>query len=184
MEDRRRQPVKVNYRYCGMDRSVRTSAYAVRVRVLPPRRPRCPWRTPDRTTCMHYPALGSHASAGADCSNLGLPSRPTTTEQSGARLSRQAQEHQDRYDQLPRKHGAKIPRRLCLTHFFETSVNLVTSGPTQHDSGHHGLSFGGERGIRTLEGLLTLTPLAGVRLRPLGHLSASLKSFSFQVLES
>src|SRR2546430_4430818 len=32
--------------------------------------------------------------------------------------------------------------------------------------------FGGERGIRTLEGLLTLTPLAGVRLRPLGHLSA------------
>src|SRR6266480_948092 len=32
--------------------------------------------------------------------------------------------------------------------------------------------FGGERGIRTLEGLMTLTPLAGVRLRPLGHLSA------------
>ena len=31
--------------------------------------------------------------------------------------------------------------------------------------------LGGERGIRTLEGLLTLTPLAGVRLRPLGHLS-------------
>jgi hypothetical protein len=31
---------------------------------------------------------------------------------------------------------------------------------------------GGQRGIRTLEGLLTLTPLAGVRLRPLGHLSA------------
>jgi hypothetical protein len=30
---------------------------------------------------------------------------------------------------------------------------------------------GGQRGIRTLEGLLTLTPLAGVRLRPLGHLS-------------
>jgi hypothetical protein len=33
------------------------------------------------------------------------------------------------------------------------------------------VNFGGERGIRTLEGLLTLTPLAGVRLRPLGHLS-------------
>ncbi len=32
-------------------------------------------------------------------------------------------------------------------------------------------NIGGERGIRTLEGLLTLTPLAGVRLRPLGHLS-------------
>jgi hypothetical protein len=32
---------------------------------------------------------------------------------------------------------------------------------------------GGEGGIRTLEGLLTLTPLAGARLRPLGHLSVS-----------
>ena len=37
--------------------------------------------------------------------------------------------------------------------------------------------FGGERGIRTLEGLLTLTPLAGVRLRPLGHLSAHWECF-------
>src|SRR5688572_12851931 len=36
-------------------------------------------------------------------------------------------------------------------------------------SNHAGV--GGERGIRTLEGLLALTPLAGVRLRPLGHLS-------------
>ena len=33
------------------------------------------------------------------------------------------------------------------------------------------LTCGGEGGIRTLEGLLTLTPLAGARLRPLGHLS-------------
>ena len=31
--------------------------------------------------------------------------------------------------------------------------------------------FGGERGIRTLDGLLTHTPLAGERLQPLGHLS-------------
>src|SRR5688572_1009656 len=38
-------------------------------------------------------------------------------------------------------------------------------------SNHAGI--GGERGIRTLEGLLTLTPLAGVRLRPLGHLSGA-----------
>jgi hypothetical protein len=37
---------------------------------------------------------------------------------------------------------------------------------------------GGERGIRTLEGLLTLTPLAGVRLRPLGHLSAAEQSYA------
>ncbi len=33
-------------------------------------------------------------------------------------------------------------------------------------------SNGGEDGIRTHEGLLTLTPLAGERLKPLGHLSA------------
>jgi hypothetical protein len=31
--------------------------------------------------------------------------------------------------------------------------------------------IGGERGIRTLDGLLTHTPLAGERLQPLGHLS-------------
>ena len=34
-------------------------------------------------------------------------------------------------------------------------------------------SSGGERGIRTLEGLLTLTPLAGERFRPLSHLSGT-----------
>ncbi len=32
-------------------------------------------------------------------------------------------------------------------------------------------TFGGEGGIRTLDGLLTHTPLAGERLQPLGHLS-------------
>ena len=34
-----------------------------------------------------------------------------------------------------------------------------------------GRECGGERGIRTLDGLLTHTPLAGERLQPLGHLS-------------
>ena len=43
---------------------------------------------------------------------------------------------------------------------------------------------GGERGIRTLEGLLTLTPLAGVRLRPLGHLSDPGKMLAVQGLRS
>ena len=43
-------------------------------------------------------------------------------------------------------------------------------------SNSHVLSFkhianGGEEGIRTLDALLTHTPLAGERLRPLGHLS-------------
>ena len=32
-------------------------------------------------------------------------------------------------------------------------------------------TFGGEGGIRTLDELLTHTPLAGERLQPLGHLS-------------
>ncbi len=32
-------------------------------------------------------------------------------------------------------------------------------------------AFGGERGIRTLDEILSHTPLAGERLRPLGHLS-------------
>ena len=35
--------------------------------------------------------------------------------------------------------------------------------------------YGGERGIRTLDELLTHTPLAGERLQPLGHLSVLLK---------
>ena len=33
------------------------------------------------------------------------------------------------------------------------------------------IESGGERGIRTLEGVLALTPLAGERFRPLSHLS-------------
>ena len=37
---------------------------------------------------------------------------------------------------------------------------------------------GGERGIRTLDGLLTHTPLAGERLQPLGHLSDRTHHFS------
>jgi hypothetical protein len=36
-----------------------------------------------------------------------------------------------------------------------------------------GRLLGGEGGIRTLEGLLTLTPLAGERFRPLSHLSVT-----------
>ena len=35
------------------------------------------------------------------------------------------------------------------------------------------IDAGGEEGIRTLEKLLTSTPLAGERLRPLGHLSVA-----------
>ena len=37
-----------------------------------------------------------------------------------------------------------------------------------------GIIFGGEGGIRTLDTLLTYTPLAGARLQPLGHFSINL----------
>jgi integrase len=55
-------------------------------------------------------------------------------------------------------------------------ASFATGFATRHRQGRAKCSktrgiTGGERGIRTLEGLLTLTPLAGVRLRPLGHLS-------------
>ena len=35
---------------------------------------------------------------------------------------------------------------------------------------------GGDEGIRTLDGLMTHTPLAGERLRPLGHVSVGASS--------
>ena len=41
--------------------------------------------------------------------------------------------------------------------------------------------FGGEGGIRTLDGLLTHTPLAGERLQPLGHLSGKISN---QILQA
>ena len=44
---------------------------------------------------------------------------------------------------------------------------------------HKCLTFGGERGIRTLDRILSYTPLAGARLRPLGHLSVYFKNLCF-----
>src|SRR6516165_544818 len=73
-------------------------------------------------------------------------------------------------------------RKLKLTEAMTTERHFEQAGfrtglrdeqPQIVDRAPTGIEFGGERGIRTLEGLLTLTPLAGVRLRPLGHLSAA-----------
>ena len=47
-------------------------------------------------------------------------------------------------------------------------------------SAMRGIVFGGEGGIRTLDTLLTYTPLAGARLQPLGHFSINFDSlFNF-----
>src|SRR6185312_11939544 len=64
---------------------------------------------------------------------------------------------------------------------------FATNTPPEHPRpgvtcGTKRKNTGGERGIRTLEGLLTLTPLAGVRLRPLGHLSVLGKMLAAQML--
>ena len=44
--------------------------------------------------------------------------------------------------------------------------------------------YGGEEGIRTLETLLTPTPLAGERLRPLGHLSKAVDKAGHQRIQA
>ena len=43
---------------------------------------------------------------------------------------------------------------------------------------------GGDEGIRTLDGLMTHTPLAGERLRPLGHVSERGTSDSIMPLQA
>ena len=79
------------------------------------------------------------------------------------------------------------PLAPVLSPGIEASVKAAPSSPsvTEYATRHRQRRTkcskrraisGGERGIRTLEGLLTLTPLAGVRLRPLGHLSARVKT--------
>ena len=48
---------------------------------------------------------------------------------------------------------------------------------------HHIEINGGEGGIRTLDELLTHTPLAGARLQPLGHLSHGYKPSFLNITE-
>ena len=69
--------------------------------------------------------------------------------------------------------SATSSKRLFQSEPTSTLLCSPTEGPTAPS-----LGSGGERGIRTLDGLLTHTPLAGVRLRPLGHLSAAKTSTS------
>ena len=57
--------------------------------------------------------------------------------------------------------------RVQLIRQCETTCNSVNTERCYREK----RKIGGERGIRTLDGLLAHTPLAGARLRPLGHLS-------------
>ena len=50
-------------------------------------------------------------------------------------------------------------------------LNSCVIVPVPQRRGTETRLYGGEGGIRTLDGLLTHTPLAGERLQPLGHLS-------------
>src|SRR3990167_3508411 len=68
-----------------------------------------------------------------------------------------------------------IVRRIIGVKNFLSSLNQINfnnlpikAGPTPIT-----LNNGGEGGIRTPDTLLRCTPLAGERLRPLGHLSAT-----------
>ena len=68
-----------------------------------------------------------------------------------------------------------IDSRLRATRTLRPkSHSAILSNPLFHISG---LKYGGEGGIRTLDGLLTHTPLAGARLRPLGHLSVRAQAY-------
>ena len=63
-------------------------------------------------------------------------------------------------------HGLVRPERFELpTLWFVAKYSIQLS--------YGRFTFGGERGIRTLDGILSHTPLAGERLRPLGHLSGA-----------
>ena len=59
--------------------------------------------------------------------------------------------------------------------------HLCLFGPEGPPTISH-FNSGGERGIRTLEGVLALTPLAGERFRPLSHLSVTASFFAFVVV--
>ena len=83
------------------------------------------------------------------------------------------------YGGSPLKGAARLLRKLRVLspHKVRLESNRrarikASAHPHKHKSPFRGSCvYGGEGGIRTLEGLLTLTPLAGERFRPLSHLS-------------
>ena len=64
---------------------------------------------------------------------------------------------------------AFYPQPSLLAYFYRQWQPEASNKPSPRDAGL--LVNGGEGGIRTLDTLLTYTPLAGERLQPLGHFS-------------
>ena len=64
------------------------------------------------------------------------------------------------------------------SHFGEPvrGLTLLSTQKKSPASVMRGIFIGGEGGIRTLDTLLTYTPLAGARLQPLGHFSINLST--------
>ena len=66
---------------------------------------------------------------------------------------------------MARPEGVEPPTAWFVARYsIQLSYGRIETGGIIH-------KVGGEGGIRTLDGLLTHTPLAGERLQPLGHLS-------------
>ena len=74
---------------------------------------------------------------------------------------------------LPHPFGAHFVRPNSLCEFVEPGFKSLEMASLGYESEavRFVQMYGGERGIRTLEGVLALTPLAGERFRPLSHLS-------------
>ena len=81
-----------------------------------------------------------------------------------------AQKHDMKSGDYTRQGRRKKSVLMTLGGFKSRSFSL-TKGPVALFP-----KAGGERGIRTLDGILSHTPLAGARLRPLGHLSLQAQS--------
>ena len=79
---------------------------------------------------------------------------------------------------MARPEGVEPPTAWFVARYsIQLSYGRIQTGGIIH-------KVGGERGIRTLDGLLTHTPLAGERLQPLGHLSVIANFNSEQIISN
>ena len=74
---------------------------------------------------------------------------------------------------LPKSANIRVQKMLCMTSVCQKFLANVKNEVNKY--GAFRGKTGGEGGIRTLDTLLTYTPLAGERFKPLSHLSNTLK---------